>query len=64
MAGFKISPRLQGKYRVTGTELPILYHPQLGRLDFRIMTEAQAEQLIIAGTIYLKKIKKRNLSGS
>ncbi|WP_342645014.1 hypothetical protein [Mucilaginibacter sp. CSA2-8R] len=59
MPGVKISPALKGKYRVVATELPILHHPLLGRLDFRTMTEAQAEQLIAAGTGYLKKVKKR-----
>lgn len=58
MAGFTLSAELQGKYRVN-THLPCLHHPQLGLLDFRTMTSAQADELIAAGTIYLVKIKKR-----
>jgi len=36
-----------------------LHHPQMGLVDFRTMTEEQAEQLITAGTEYLVKIRKR-----
>lgn len=58
MEGFKLSAELEGKYKVL-THLPCLHHSQLGLVDFRTMTEEQAEQLIEAGTIYLKRIKKR-----
>jgi hypothetical protein len=58
MDSFTLSPELQGKYRVH-SHLPCLHHPQLGLLDFRTMTCAQADELIAAGTIYLVKIKKK-----
>lgn len=55
---FKLSPDLEGKYEVINTLSPIL-HSRIGDMDFRTMTEAQAEQLIKVGTNYLKKTKKQ-----
>jgi hypothetical protein len=61
---FILSPELEGKFKVVGTTSPIL-HSRIGDVDFRIMTESQAEELIKAGTSYLQKIepagKKKNM---
>lgn len=54
---FKLSDALEGKYEVINTTLPTL-HSRIGDVDFRTMTEAKAEELINAGTDYLRKVKK------
>lgn len=51
------SPALEGKYKVINTAYPIL-HSRIGDLDLRIITLDQADQLIKAGTRYLKAIKR------
>lgn len=58
---FKLSSELEGKFKVIGTESPIL-HSRIGEVDFRYMSEAQAERLIKAGTSYLVKVKKGPVS--
>jgi hypothetical protein len=54
---FKLSEALEGKYEVINTTLPTL-HSRIGDVDFRTMSEAQAEELVTAGTDYLRKVKK------
>ena len=53
---FKLSPELVGKFEVVNTDSPLLCS-RIGDVDFRYMTEAQAEQLIKAGTMYLVKLE-------
>jgi hypothetical protein len=53
---FTPSTTIQGKFEVINTSDPIL-HSRIGVIDFRLISEAQAEQLVKAGTRYLKKLK-------
>lgn len=55
MEKWKLNQDLVGKFEVVGTDLPVL-QSKIGQIDFRTMTEEQAEALISAGTSYLKKI--------
>jgi hypothetical protein len=52
-----LNPELKGKYKVVNTDLPVL-HSRIGKIDFRTITEEEAEQLIAAGTSYLIKLNK------
>ncbi len=52
---FKLSPELEGKYEVINTTLTAL-HSRIGYVDFRIMTVAQAEEMIKAGTDFLRAV--------
>jgi len=52
---FELSPELVGKYEVINTTLPVL-HSRIGEVDFRTMTVDQAEQLVKAGTDYLRAV--------
>ncbi len=52
---FELSPELVGKFEVINTTLPVL-HSRIGHVDFRTMTFAQAEELVAAGTDYLKRV--------
>ncbi|MFD2163681.1 hypothetical protein ACFSJU_14825 [Paradesertivirga mongoliensis] len=54
---FEISALIKGKFEVINTHLPVL-HSRIGMVDFRTMTEEQAERLVAAGTRYLRKVKK------
>ena len=52
-----LNPALKGKYKVVNTDLPVL-HSRIGKVDFRTITEEEAEQLIKAGTSYLEKVNR------
>jgi hypothetical protein len=54
---FKLSPELEGKFQVINTTLPAL-HSRIGYVDFRTITLAEAEELVKAGTDYLRPVKK------
>lgn len=54
---FVPSAAIEGKFRVVNTHLPVL-HSKIGKVDFRVITLEQAEQLVEAGTDYLVKVKK------
>lgn len=51
---WEINPELKGKFVVINTESPTL-ESRIGFIDFRTITEEQANELIKAGTDYLKK---------
>jgi len=52
---FTLSPALEGKFEVINTTSPVL-HSRIGDVDFRTMTVDQAEQLVKAGTDYLRAV--------
>ncbi|WP_353183568.1 hypothetical protein [Parapedobacter lycopersici] len=53
-SSFTLSPDIADEYEVINTHLPIL-ESKIGRVDFRTITKAKAEELIKSGTMYLRK---------
>lgn len=51
---FAVSPEIADEYEVINTHLPIL-ESKIGRIDFRTITKAKADELIKQGTMYLRK---------
>jgi hypothetical protein len=51
-----LHPALDGKFRIVGTHCEKVLNTSIGDIDFRKLTEAQAEQLVEDGFIYLEKI--------
>lgn len=48
-----LNPALAGKYSIEGTHLPRMLNTPIGDVDFRELTEAQAEQLVSHQVYYL-----------
>lgn len=44
-----LNPALDGKFRIKGTHCPIILNTTVGDIDFRTLTEEQAEQLVLDG---------------
>ncbi|MNK47619.1 hypothetical protein D3C87_664310 [compost metagenome] len=53
---FTPSEAIKGKFKVVNTIFPI-FHSRIGQIDFRTITEEEAEKLVAAGTIYLERVK-------
>jgi len=51
-----LNPELEGKYRIVGTHCPKVLNTSIGDIDFRTLTEAQAEQLVADGMPYIEKL--------
>lgn len=54
-----LSPDIVDHYEVVNTISPIL-ESKIGRIDFRHISLAQADEIFSRGTSYLKKIKKKS----
>lgn len=52
---YKLSPEIEGKFEVVNTTLPAI-HSRIGYVDFRTITLAQAEEMVKAGTDYLRPV--------
>ncbi|GAA4327475.1 hypothetical protein GCM10023149_30880 [Mucilaginibacter gynuensis] len=51
-----LNPALAGKYRIVGTHCPVILNTTIGDIDFRTLTEEQAEQLVADGMIYIERV--------
>lgn len=57
---FTPSPAIEGKFRVVNTHMPML-HSRIGLIDFRIISEEQAQALVDYGCIYIEVIPAKKL---
>lgn len=53
-----LNPELEGKYRIKGTHCPRILNTSLGDIDFRTLTEEQAEQLVTDEMPYIEKLSQ------
>ncbi|SEM66153.1 hypothetical protein SAMN05192574_101378 [Mucilaginibacter gossypiicola] len=51
-----LNPALEGKFKVVGTHCPIVLNTSIGDIDFRTLTEEQAEKLVTDGLPWLQKV--------
>ena len=52
---FTPSPLIEGKFRIVNTHMPVL-HSKIGMVDFRTITEEQAEALVAYKCYYIERI--------
>ncbi|MDX3913780.1 MAG: hypothetical protein QHC79_09590 [Pseudosphingobacterium sp.] len=55
---YTVSKAIEGKFEIINTHLPSIIHPKLGAIDFRTITEEQAQKLVDAGSMYIQKVEK------
>lgn len=51
-----LNPELAGKFRIKDTHCPRVLNTTIGDIDFRTLTEDQAEQLVTDGMPFIEKI--------
>ncbi|MDB4919840.1 hypothetical protein [Mucilaginibacter sp.] len=56
-----LNPDLEGKFKIVGTHCPRVLQTSIGDIDFRKLTEAEAEQLVTDGFAHLIKLSFHNL---
>jgi hypothetical protein len=53
-----LNPALTGRFKIKHTHLPLVMQSPIGDIDFRRLTEAQAEQLVSKGFYYLERVEQ------